>query len=78
MIQGIDGKYRYFKTIRQEMFTSIKRKIETIDPKLFLYLCMESKRMWQKVFNFIPDSEKNVDVLFTQRRNQMVASNTLP
>jgi spore photoproduct lyase len=67
-IAGADGKHRYFKTIRQDMFRSIKQKIESVDPKLFLYLCMETRRMWQDVFEFVPDSGKNLDLLFEQRR----------
>ena len=68
MIQGPDGKYRYFKTIRQEMFTSIRNKVALTDPKLFLYLCMETRRMWENVFDFVPGSAKNLDELFEKRR----------
>ncbi|MCR9144109.1 MAG: hypothetical protein NXI24_17810 [bacterium] len=67
-ILGADGKHRYFKTIRQDMFRSIKQKIESVDPKLFLYLCMETRRMWEDVFDFVPDSGKNLDALFEERR----------
>jgi len=68
MIQGPDGKYRYFKTIREQMYVSIRKKIETVDPRLFLYLCMETQRMWEKVFQFVPESGKNLDALFEKRR----------
>ncbi len=67
MLQGKDGKYRYFKTLRQEMFVSIKKKIESVDPRLFLYLCMESQAMWQRVFDFVPHSPKKLDLLFQNR-----------
>ena len=68
MVQGPDGKYRYFKTIRQEMYASVRDKIQSVNPRLFLYLCMETRRMWEKVFDFVPDSAKNLDGLFEQRR----------
>ncbi|MBW7858205.1 MAG: radical SAM protein [Leptonema sp. (in: Bacteria)] len=68
MVQGSDGKYRYFKTIREPMYASIRKKIKQIDPKLFLYLCMETQRMWEGVFGFVPSSSKNLDSLFDQRR----------
>ena len=71
MLQGTDGKYRYFQGTRQEMFLSIRKKIESIDPHLFLYLCMESKKMWQSTFGFVPDSGKNLDVLFKKRQNYL-------
>lgn len=68
MVQGSDGKYRYFKTIREPMYASIRKKIKQIDPKLFLYLCMETQRMWEGVFGFVPSSSKNLDSMFDQRR----------
>lgn len=68
MIAGPDGKHRYFKTIREDMFRSIKAKIESVDPKLFLYLCMETQRMWRKVYGTVPDSGKNLDAQFEARR----------
>ena len=71
MVQGPDGKYRYFKTIREEMYRSIRAKVQAVDPKLFLYLCMETKRMWEDVFQFVPESAKNLDAGFEERRNYM-------
>ena len=71
MSPGSDGKYRYFKTQRQEMFVSIKKKIESVNPRLFLYLCMENKRMWQNVFGFIPDTKRHLDSLFAKRQRYL-------
>ncbi len=71
MVQGPDGKYRYFRTIRQEMYSSIRRKVGEVDPKLFLYLCMETRHMWDRVFDFVPDSAKNLDAAFEARRLYM-------
>ncbi|MBL8022528.1 MAG: hypothetical protein JNM27_22815 [Leptospirales bacterium] len=68
MIQGPDGKYRYFKTIREEMYRSIREKIQSVDKRLFLYLCMETRRMWEDVFHFVPESAKNLDIGFEERR----------
>lgn len=71
MVQGPDGKYRYFKTIREEMYRSIREKIQSIDKRLFLYLCMETRRMWEDVFHFVPGSAKNLDEGFDRRRLYM-------
>ncbi len=71
MIQGADGKHRYYKTTRRQMFSSVKKKIESIDPKLFLYLCMETQHTWQELFGFIPTSASNLDALFEERRQYM-------
>lgn len=71
MVQAKDGKYRYLKTIRSQMYVSIRKKIETIDPALFSYLCMETKRTWQDVVGNVPDSKKNLDLLFEERRRSL-------
>ena len=71
LVAGPDGKHRYFRSIRAEMFRSIKGKIESVDPRLFLYLCMETQKMWSSVFGFVPGSGKNLDALFEKRRLQM-------
>ncbi len=68
MLRGTDGKFRYYKDIRFNMFKSIKNKIESINPKLFMYLCMENKQSWQNVFGFVPSAPKILDHLFEQRR----------
>ena len=68
MLAFDDGKFRYFKNLRFEMFRSIKNKINSIDSKLFLYLCMENKQSWENVFGFIPSSPKVLDELFEKRR----------
>ncbi len=69
MIQGPDGKYRYFKTIRQKMYGSVREKIMSRDPRLFHYLCMETRSSWQNVYGFVPDSARNLDALFDERRH---------
>jgi spore photoproduct lyase len=71
MVQGSDKKFRYFKTIRQEMYAKIKNYIDKKDPKLFSYLCMETQYMWEKIYQFIPQSSKNLDEYFEKRRLYM-------
>ncbi|GIX43235.1 MAG: hypothetical protein KatS3mg129_2968 [Leptospiraceae bacterium] len=71
MVQGSDKKFRYFKTIRQEMYATIKSYIDKKDPKLFSYLCMETQYMWEKIYQFVPQSSKNLDSYFENRRIYM-------
>jgi spore photoproduct lyase len=71
MIQGSDGKHRYFKLIRQEMYRSIREKIQQVDRRLFMYLCMETQWMWDNVFGFVPSSAKNLDQMFETRRQEI-------
>lgn len=78
MIQGPDGKYRYFKTIRERMYASVREKIQSRDEKLFHYLCMETRRMWENVYGFDPGSAKNLDSLFDRRRLYMDSLGLVP
>jgi spore photoproduct lyase len=57
-ITALDGKKRYFKTQRAEMFVRMREWIEALAPEVFVYLCMESPWMWQQVFGYVPSSEE--------------------
>ena len=64
MIKGADGKIRYPKPIRVEMYRKILTWIRSIRPGAFVYLCMEGKDIWKKVFGFAPDTDVGVGELF--------------
>ncbi len=59
LIRGYDGKYRYFKPLRRELFTFVRDEIYSkISPDAPLYLCMEDDEMWSEIFPSIkPDPE---------------------
>lgn len=62
LIKGHDGKYRYFKPLRLELFRYMKQKIlEHITKDVPLYLCMEDKEVWEDVFPEIPSNEEAVN-----------------
>jgi spore photoproduct lyase len=62
LIKGHDGKYRYFKPLRLELFRYMKQKIlEHISKDVPLYLCMEDKEVWEEVFPEIPPNEEAVN-----------------
>jgi spore photoproduct lyase len=51
LIRGYDGKYRYFKPQRLEMFRYMKKQIrEKISREIPLYLCMEDLEAWEDIF----------------------------
>jgi spore photoproduct lyase len=56
-ITARDGKKRYFKTLRAEMFARLREWISAQAPEVFIYLCMESPWMWRQVFGYVPDGE---------------------
>lgn len=63
-IRALDGKMRYFKPIRMEMYSFIKENIEKWSANTGNYLCMESDEIWRKSLGWSPgDSEGLSDFL---------------
>jgi len=62
-----DGKFRYLKSIRLEMYREIVRWLRAYEPSLFIYFCMESREVWEKVFGWSPRNTRELDDLFAQR-----------
>ena len=62
LVKGFDGKYRYFKPLRLELFHYTKENIRAlISPDVPLYLCMEDREVWEDVFPEIPPDEESVN-----------------
>jgi spore photoproduct lyase len=55
-----DGKLRYFQPLRIEMYRKMLGWIRPIAPTVKVYLCMESKEVWQQVFGYAPSCEKEL------------------
>ncbi len=53
-IMGRDGKMRYFKPIRIELYSEINKLLRHWSKDPFIYLCMESDDVWQKSMNWTP------------------------
>ena len=66
MISGNDGKMRYFRPIRLEMYQKIVDWIQTKDPELFVYFCMESPDIWEAVMGDAPESNADLDYWFAR------------
>jgi spore photoproduct lyase len=54
MVRAPDGKLRYFKNLRIDMYCRMQEWLATAAPEALLYLCMESPRVWQEVFGVWP------------------------
>lgn len=54
-ISGLDGKARYLKHIRIEIYRAILGAIRKRSRDVSVYFCMESDDVWQRVFGFTPD-----------------------
>ena len=55
-----DGKLRYFQPQRIQMYRKMVQWIRRFAPTVQIYLCMESKEIWQQVFGFFPACEKEL------------------
>jgi len=55
-----DGKLRYFHPLRVEMYRKMAGWIRRHAPTAQIYLCMESKEVWERVFGFAPSCEKEL------------------
>lgn len=50
LVCGYDGKYRYFKPLREEMFRHALAEIRArVSREVSVYLCMEDNEMWEAV-----------------------------
>jgi len=49
-----DGKMRYFREVREELYTVVKGYIEAAFPKVPNYLCMETKEVWKETYGTVP------------------------
>jgi len=62
LIKGFDGKYRYFKPLRLEMFRHARDMIRRlVSDSVPLYLCMEDPETWGEIFPEIEPVEETVN-----------------
>lgn len=67
LIQGLDGKMRYPKPLRLDMYRKVYAWLHEYGSKdLFIYFCMESAEVWERVMGWSPDSNEHLDYLFAE------------
>lgn len=54
-VPGADGKVRYLRSQRTEMFAFLNAVIKSKAPSIYTYLCMESMPVWEKALGRMPD-----------------------
>ncbi len=57
-IVGLDGKKRYFRKTRVEIYKKILSMIRERTSNVFVYLCMENEDLWMDVFGLKMTSKK--------------------
>jgi spore photoproduct lyase len=65
MVQGKDGKLRYFKPIRGNLYQKITNRLLMRDRKIPLYFCMESIDIWRSYLKKEPRSKVDVEKMLT-------------
>lgn len=61
---GDDNKMRYLKPLRVKIYREVARAILGESPGIFIYLCMERKDVWGKVFGAAPENNAQLDRMF--------------
>jgi len=61
LFPGPDGKMRYFKPLRVEMYANMRSWLRRYIDDDQLYLCMESQDIWHKVFGQAPACSMEVE-----------------
>jgi spore photoproduct lyase len=62
-IQAGDGKRRYPRPLRVEMYSHLLHAIRSADPSVCVYLCMESPRVWRESYGFTPGPDDLIKML---------------
>ena len=61
LIEGADGKYRYFMPLRLELFRFIRDEIRSrVSRDIPLYLCMEDAAVWEEI---LPEAQAAEDAI---------------
>jgi spore photoproduct lyase len=53
-IPGLDGKLRYFRDLRVELYAHLKDLLLEVKRDLCIYLCMESNDVWREALGYTP------------------------
>lgn len=70
MLPGTDGKMRYLKQRRIELYSYILNKIRSRSGYPFVYMCMESSEMWERVFGLELNDSDDLEREFIRHLNE--------
>jgi len=64
MFPSIDGKFKYLKKKRIDIYKRLIDKIYSFSKKPFIYLCMESRDVWESVFYVNVNTAEDISYRF--------------
>ena len=70
-VTGMDGKMRYFKPRRIEIYKTLAEKIKRQAPGVTLYLSMESPEVWRRVLGGEPTRASVCKMLDRAAKNNL-------
>jgi len=59
-----DGKFRYIRPIRNQMYEHIRDRLQERSKDLSIYMCMETKEVWESVTGKLPRSDEKLNQVF--------------
>ncbi len=59
-----DGKYRYLRSLRNEVYENLRKLLKNFSANLNVYMCMETKEIWEGVTGKTPRSDEKLDRFF--------------
>jgi spore photoproduct lyase len=65
-IRGLDGKMRYFRDIRVELYRVVAEAIRRAAPDVCIYLCMESEDIWRDALGFSPGTRGGLSAMLDE------------
>ena len=65
-IKGMDGKWRYPKPLRVEIYKWTADPLTQWSKNIFVYFCMELPDVWEKVFGWSPKDNEDFDKKFVE------------
>jgi spore photoproduct lyase len=70
-IPGMDGKMRYFKPLRIELYRKMVSWIRAEAPHTALYFCMEDDEVWRKATGYTPAERGGLPRILDERAVEM-------
>ena len=70
-IPGLDGKMRYFKPLRIELYREMVSRIREYAPETMLYLCMEDDEVWEKSLGYVPKERGGLPVMLDRSAKKL-------
>ena len=77
-VTGLDGKFRYFKPLRIDMYSQLATRLAQWHDDLGIYLCMESADVWEQSLGWAPHSSHDLSTFLDNRVRKLVGERLEP